>query len=199
MELRDTDPATPAHSRSMGFLSLAPDTRNSIYELVYQHHKRSSRTVTVSSEKGYQEVPAAISRTCHQVRSETLPYFFELDHIIFVIRGSSDLEACREWLGLVPEPAWAMVRGIRFRQTHWSSQQDLQCNLNFDLDLRRIEAPVSYWGQRQPWCGICASTQGQMDCVPMVDMIMKNMCGGGGITSSGVDLILDLLEPLTTD
>jgi hypothetical protein len=191
----ETQTSHLSRRRAVGFLSLAPDTRNSIYELVYRFHKRHGKVITICSEKGYREVPVDISRTCRQVRRETLPYFFDLSLITFVVEGPSDFSACKEWLGFVPESAWAQVQGVRFKQAHATSA-GLRCDLCIELSLTSAEVPVKHWGGRQPDCERCETADRQMNCVPMIDLILKEMCAGGKITNVGIDLIFDLLQPL---
>lgn len=85
------------------------------------------------------------------------------------------------------------MKSVRFKQTH------LECNLNFELSLERAEDPVSCWGDRRPTCRICSDEHDGWDCRPTVDLVLKDMCGGGKTTMVGVEMILDMLESLTSD
>lgn len=187
----------PRPRRTIGFLTLAPSTRNTIYEMLYHYHKRTARSLTISSEKGPREIPAALSRTCRQIRFETLPYFFELDLIIFTLRDRADLRACREWVGFVPEKAWELVKGVRIKQTHCLDEQKrCRCQVNFELDLNNVENPVS--GPRR-WpgglgCKLCDASDRAT-----IDLILKDMCAGGKVTPSGLELIFDILGRATVD
>lgn len=190
---------TQASAKRKGFLELAPDTRNYIYEIVYDHHKRTGKVITVSSERGCREVPAAISRTCRQIREETLAYFYGLDLVTFVVRNTSDLLYCREWLQFVPEPSWDTIRAVRIKQTHVSIPKTTSCHLVFELALDKIEVPVNFWGNRQPDCDTCSVKDVQTNLVPTIDLILKDMCGGGRITPSGMGLIFDILDQVTVN
>lgn len=190
---------TQARPGAKGFLSLDPEIRNHVYELVYSHHKRTAKSVTISSEKGYREVPADLSRTCRQIRRETLEYFYDLDLVTFAIRNQLDLSACREWLTFAPESAWSMVKAIRINHSHKSETSTLPCSFHFELALDKVEDPVSFWGDRQPECEICYDKDGPTSLVSTIDLILKDMCGGGKITSSGLELIFEMLEQATSD
>lgn len=191
--------SNPARLRAIGFLGLDPEIRNHIYELVYSHHKRTAKSVTISSEKGYREVPADFSRACRQIRRETLEYFYDLDLVTFAIRNPSDLSACREWLQFAPESAWAMVKAIRMNHLHKSATSTLPCSLHFELALDKVEAPVSFWGDRQLECGICYDKNGPTSLVSTIDLILKDMCGSGRISRPGLELIFEMLEQATSD
>lgn len=202
---QDQDPDPEHHDQAEieqkerpSFLSLAPDTRNIIYDIIYTRHNRTNHTVTISSERGYREVPADITRVCRQLRHETLSLFFDLRLVIFVVRTRSDLLACRGWLSFVPDSAWPLIRGVRVKHTHRRASEMGECNLNFELGLDNVEAPVTYWADRRPDCGSCCGGRDRDDCVPIVDLVLKDMCAQDCISHDGVSMVLDLLEPFTT-
>lgn len=73
-----------------------------------------------------------------------------------------------------------------------------ECNLNFELGRDNVEAPVTYWADRRRDCGVCCGGKDRDDCVPIVDLVLKDMCARGCISHEGVSMVLDLLEPLMT-
>lgn len=176
------------------FLSLAPDTRNWIYDLIFS----PAQAVTVSSEKGHREVPAAISRTCRQIRKETLPYFLDMPLVIFVIRHPQDMAACREWLSFIPDHGWRLIRGIRIKHSHCKPEAYLPCHLHFELALDNALSPVSFWSDRRKECRVCGPEEVQQDCIATIDLVLKEMCGLGHITAAGMHFVLELLAPLIT-
>lgn len=92
-----------------------------------------------------------------------------------------------------------MIRAVRIKQTHTSTEKTLSCHLVFELAMDKPEDPVSFWGDRQPGCETCITNNVQTDLLPTVDLILKDMCGTGKTMPSGFDLILDLLGAATVD
>lgn len=183
----------------ISFLDLAPDTRNQIYELVFRQHSRVKQHITVSVEKGAREVPAPLSRTCRQVRSESLPYFFGKAAILFVATDEANLDACKQWLAFTPEYAVEMIQSFRLKHAHRllplppSSTKrrrppkplELQCSVDLELTFDpTIAYPTTY------------RRESSHDCIPRscsrCDCRLCEIDGGVGFRMRGEGMLEDM-------
>lgn len=85
---------------------------------------------------------------------------------------------------------------MRFRHSHIRASNGLACTFHFELEVDRPIEPVDCWWDRRPECGICnGGPEGEDDCRPVIDLILRDMCAQGAVTASGVGLVFDMLEP----
>ncbi|KAK5168446.1 uncharacterized protein LTR77_007016 [Saxophila tyrrhenica] len=197
------------YTGNSSFLDLTPDTRNQIYELVYRHHSRIGQQITVSGEKGARGVPSALSRTCTQVRSETLPYFIDRATVLLVADGPSNLKAYEDWVDFIPDYAIKMIRVVRIKHAHPTTgatqnilvarPSDPRCFIIFELNLNAGSTRhVTYWGQGSQGCRLCVSNEEgrPVQLVSRIGALLRAMDSEGRVTTLGLRQVFEALAPL---
>lgn len=150
-ELHASDPAQKySKFQYATFTDLPPELRNQIYDLILsdeQHRWQQISGTTISAKRLPEAVPLPISRTCRVARQETLHDFLSgLGALHLILLTPADVQACREWLLLVPASSLAQVREMKIEAPRHVASGRPCCKAVYNVQPLSVSTPVRmYW------------------------------------------------------
>lgn len=140
------------------FLDLPPELRNEIYEMaLHDTRARRPQPYEPRSRRGIELCADSITRTCRQLRIESLPYALEGLELCFDICGSTITDYVA-WSACADPQLFHHVRKLMLRDYQhyhmtYNSKHPVKCACTLSIDLKHEQVLVAY--DRDEGCKFC--------------------------------------------
>lgn len=137
----------------MSLLSLPPEIRNRVYELVINNSEEGLVCPFVwQCSPGKQKYGYSLTQTCHQIRHETLHMWHASSRLLFAMR-SDNMKYYLSWLQRRPEKVFSFIRRIELEdyqhcKVRSPAQHPSFCKNAIIINLTK-KTPVSFRKDRK--------------------------------------------------